>query len=663
MGRALRSSPAVSLPKWFGRKLPKGGQRLPSTLALVCVVLLAAWMGDADGGYFVGAWAPLAFVLAALAPVVAGVGFLGSARLRLGALALGLFTAYTAWTLASLLWSPNKGDAWLGAGQTLLYLLVFWLSVSLVASGASRRWVLAASVAGPAVIAALTLPALGPQFDDFFNNNRLIGTVGYYNGEAAFLLVPFWVAMYLGGSRSFNPFLRGAVLAGATLCFQIAVLTQSRGAMVAMAVSLPVYFLLSGQRLRGLLALVPVAAALYLNFGLLNDVYSQSANGGNPVAALEKASSSVWLTVGGAGLYGLFWGLTDRRWRLPQGVVRVVGVAVLAGVLVLAGASFALLNERTGGGPVALAQQKWEEFKYEARPGQGDQTRYASASGSGRYELWRVAYEDFTARPVLGVGTQNYEATYYRLRQTNVGPVRQPHMLPLEVVGERGVVGGALFFGTLAVCMVTGLGARFRSLRPEGKAQVGALVAAVGYWFVHSSAEWFWQLPAVTLPAVVYLALLVSPWRGGSGHSLELPRWPLRACGAGIAVLTVLVVAPLYMAERNLARSEAATDPQQALAAVERAQDFNPMDPNLPQREAELAMDTGDWERVESSYARAIELNPQHYEPYMLLATYHERRGQLEEARLYGQKALALNPRDLKLQKMTERLEGAEPGG
>src|SRR3712207_7002434 len=39
---------------------------------------------------------------------------------------------------------------------------------------------------------------------------------------------------------------------------------------------------------------------------------------------------------------------------------------------------------------------------------------------------------------------------------------------------------------------------RFGRLGAEGKAQVGAMVAAVAYWFVHSSVEWFWQLPAVT---------------------------------------------------------------------------------------------------------------------------------------------------------------------
>ena len=129
---------------------------------LVAVVLLASWMGTTGGGYFVSGWAPAALVLAALALIASLVGVLRGAGSWRGNAALGLFAAYTVWTLAPLLWSPNRGDAWLGAGQTLLYLLAFWLAAGLVSLGARRRWVLAASVMGPAIVAALTLLSLTP---------------------------------------------------------------------------------------------------------------------------------------------------------------------------------------------------------------------------------------------------------------------------------------------------------------------------------------------------------------------------------------------------------------------------------------------------------------------------------------------------------------------
>ena len=101
-------------------------------------------------------------------------------------------------------------------------------------------------------------------------------------------MVPLWAAVYLAGSRRVNPILRGLVLAGAVLSVEVAVLTQSRGAMVAMAVSLPVFFLLSGQRLRGLFALAPIAVALLGTFPGLNEVYLAFLNEESAAAAIER---------------------------------------------------------------------------------------------------------------------------------------------------------------------------------------------------------------------------------------------------------------------------------------------------------------------------------------------------------------------------------------
>src|SRR5829696_7145517 len=137
-------------------------KRPAPTLALVALVLFIAVMGAAHGGYFVSQWAPATLVLATLALIASLTGVLRGARTPWGNAALGLFAAYALWTFASLLWSPNQGDAWVGAGQTLLYMLVFWLAVGLLSLGASRRWVLATSAICPAVVAALTLLSLTP---------------------------------------------------------------------------------------------------------------------------------------------------------------------------------------------------------------------------------------------------------------------------------------------------------------------------------------------------------------------------------------------------------------------------------------------------------------------------------------------------------------------
>ena len=634
----------TSIPK--NVKLGTLSGRAAPTAALAGVVLLATWMGYAYGGYFATEWAPATLLLAVLGFILALAGVLRGIGGGWSGAALGLFAGYAAWTFASILWSPNRGDAWVGAGQTLLYVMMFGLTLAFLALGASRRWVLAASVLGPAALAAYTLRNLSVDPGALFESDRLAGTVGYYNGQAAFLLVPFWVAIYLAGSRRLHPLLRGLVLAGATLNIEVAALAQSRGALVAMALSLPVFFLLSGQRVRGLLALTPVAAALFFSFPRLNAVYLASLDGGSVPAAIQAAAPIAWICAAGAGLYALLWAVVDRLWEPPTAAVRAIGVTVLVAVVAATAFGLGSFEERFGSGPAEWATQKWEAFRTDDITGQ-EQSRYLSASGSGRYNLWQVGWKDFSSEPILGVGTHNYEASYYRLRdQPTSAYVRQPHMLPLEVVAERGLVGGALFFGFLAVCVVSGLWSRFGRLRPEARAMVGATVAAVAYWFVHSSAEWFWQIPAVTLPAVVYLAMLVAPWRRFRHSETRPSRWPVRAGVAAAAVLVVVAVAPLYASQIYLDESEAEPNPWLALRMVEQSQRYNPADPRLAQREAALRARIGDWPRAIDAYERAIRLNPQHYAPRVLLAGFYERHGEPERALSLYKEASSLNPFD-----------------
>ena len=484
----------------------------------------------------------------------------------------------------------------------------------------------------------------------------MAGTIGYYNGEAAFLLVPFWAAVYVAGSRRTNPILRGMVLGGAVLCAEAAVLSQSRGAMVAMALSLPVFFLFSGQRLRGLLALAPIVVALTLTFPDLNEVYLESLNQGDPVAALRQALPLVWMTSGGAGLYGLLWGSVDRWWSPPRLLVRGVGGMVLVGLLVGLVIVSTALHERVGN-PVTWGEQRWEAFKNDDSVGQG-RSRYLSASGSGRYVLWQVAWRDFVDHPFLGVGTHNYEATYYKLREKDVGWVRQPHMLPLEVLSERGVAGGILFAGFLSTCLLAGLFQRFKGLNPEQKAQVGALIAGVAYWFVHSSAEWFWQIPAITLPAIVYLALLAAPWRRAESAPL---RWSTRAGIAVVSLLAMAAIAPLYVADRYLEASYVATDPIKALKLAESAQRFNPVDPRIPRQEAEIAARIGDNARAKRAYRKTIDLNPEHFAPYALFAEYYQVRGHRSQALALYKESQERNPLDKDISEVVRVLGRPEP--
>ena len=70
-------------------------RRLPPTLALTCIILLASWIGDEGGGYFVSEGALAALILAVLTLVIPINGAFRAAGSRWSALALVLSAAYS----------------------------------------------------------------------------------------------------------------------------------------------------------------------------------------------------------------------------------------------------------------------------------------------------------------------------------------------------------------------------------------------------------------------------------------------------------------------------------------------------------------------------------------------------------------------------------------
>jgi tetratricopeptide (TPR) repeat protein len=128
-------------------------------------------------------------------------------------------------------------------------------------------------------------------------------------------------------------------------------------------------------------------------------------------------------------------------------------------------------------------------------------------------------------------------------------------------------------------------------------------------------------------------------------------------CGAGSSGRPSLRRRPLSGAKPR------SHGPGRRTGDIERAQRFNALDSKLPEREAELAIETGDWDRMEDAYDRAIQVNPEHYAPYMFMGLFHERREEFEKAFFYYQEAFEFNPLDYDFNRRVSRLrEGDRPG-
>src|SRR5262249_34796830 len=213
-----------------------------------------------------------------------------------------------------------------------------------------------------------------------------------------------------------------------------------------------------------------------------------------------------------------------RRRIAPPPALRIAWSAVLvAAVLALLTVAFA-----TYGSPPTIAHRAYRAFQAEPSHTNGDlNARLFSLSGNGRADLWRVAWNQAQAHPLLGGGAGSYER-YWLLPRPNAQQVQDAHSLYLETLAELGPIGLALLLLGLGLPLIGAFQARRHPLVPLG---CGAYVA----YLVHAAADWDWELAGVTLAAVLCgVACIVA---GRTEKTREIgPR--IRA--SGIAVATAL---------------------------------------------------------------------------------------------------------------------------
>jgi O-antigen ligase len=110
----------------------------------------------------------------------------------------------------------------------------------------------------------------------------------------------------------------------------------------------------------------------------------------------------------------------------------------------------------------------------------------------------------FGEHPLKGLGSGGFRVVWLRERPVREGAL-EVHSLPLEMAVELGIP-GVLGLGLL----IGGVGvAGGRALSRRASIAPGAC-AATAVWLMHASIDWDWQVPAVTLPALVMAGALVA---------------------------------------------------------------------------------------------------------------------------------------------------------
>jgi hypothetical protein len=611
MAAAVHESPASALTQI------RDDPALGPGLVLVGVLAVYAVKSGATGPTV---WYPGALLLIGLgATVLYGRIKAGLPFARSLTAAAGLFAAYVAVAYASITWSHAKGLAWDGANLSLLYLIVFVTSAALPWRRATAAALLAAYGLFAAGVGVVELVRAAGAHDPAaaFQLGRFASPFGYQNAACAWYLMAAW-PMLLVASRRGVPVLARA-FSTAALCVlpELALLCQSRGSLVAAPITALAYLAFVPNRARSLAyGAVAVLPAL-LAHGVLLDVYPAVKDGAGIAHAVAQARNVVLITAAAGLAFGIVVAVVDRRTDAPG--LRRTGARAIVGVAAIGAAVLVVVLAVTLRHPEARLQHAWHDFK--ATKPTTASSYLANGLGGNRYDVWRVAFNEFKRKPLLGVGVDNFEADYLVERRSQEEPL-YPHSVELRLLSQTGLVGTLLFVGFLGALIVT-LRRLYRLPRSK-QAVAGTALAMAVYWFVHGSVDWFWEIPALGGAAFWCLGMAASLTSGPSAR-VRTPRQLRHLLTAGLAAMAAVVVVafalPWLAAEETLrAATSWRQDPHGAYARLDTAARLNPLSDEPKVVEGAIASRLHDRARMRSAFKEALRRDPRDWYAHLELA-------------------------------------------
>ena len=550
-----------------------------------------AWLGLAAAG------------LAAAFGVAALAGLPRPALSREALVALGFLVAFVSWNGISVLWSIEGERSWAYLNRGLAY--VAFALIGLALGPYVRRWsyVLAGVLALPLGWALLgkAVPALGGSG----RIARLSSPIGYWNALGLLFAMALPLALWLAARREHRHWLRTA---GVVYVYALVVgllLTYSRGGVLAAGAAVVLWLVLGKPRIESAAALLlgggaglGVAVWAFTRPGLAEDGQSHATRV-HDGAWFALVFSLAALAVAALAYLGSLAEerrpLTDLRRQLVGRValgVLVVGVA--AGIVGLAAES---------------KPQGWFR-EFAAQPTnptqQAGPQRLATASSSSRWLWWKEAWRAWNEQPWRGTGAGTFELTHRLLRTNNI-VVTEPHNLPLQFLGETGLVG--FFLALVAICAAAvGVVRRLRSFRGGERAAAAALGVLAAAYVLHSLVDFDWDFVAVSAPFFVSVGALL-----GGPLVQEEVRLVWTPVPAAIAAAVALSLLTPWFAQRstNAARTALADGrPVQAYRDARDARSLNPLalDPLLVQA---LALERlGDFQGARQLYLDGVKLQP-----------------------------------------------------
>ncbi|MDX6718799.1 MAG: hypothetical protein QOJ63_1053 [Solirubrobacteraceae bacterium] len=580
----------------------------------------------------------------AVVSIGAAIGWLFSRTLSLRApvaawVGVGLLAGFALWCAVTLLWSVAPDRTWAEVNRGVAYTLVVVLAIA-AGSSAPRAierlalgWLFVAVACALFALGGKLMPGVNVLGVDFNHTNlasRLREPLQYWNALALVAVLAVPIALRLTTDAARRPVVRFAAIAALFVLLACLGMTYSRGGLVALAAAVVVMTLLGGQRLRGMAVFGATVVAL---IPILTLAFSRPALKGIHIPLHERTADGIVLAMVMAGcLLGLMiaaWAMLrlEERAAWSDEHTRIVwrGLAAGAGVLVL----IVLVGIATSkGGPSRFAHDAWHEFTKTSQDKDSDPTRIISSNSGNRWVWWEEAGGAWSARPLQGWGAGSFPVTHLMYRKVELD-VMQPHNVPLQFLAETGLVGATLGMGALLSLLLAAF-ARVRRMAPGRERDVAvALFAAAVAWLVHGLVDFDWDIPGVTIPALLFLGVLAAtPARRSQRSAIAADPPDGGSVGPRTAGLALACVVLGLVVVSSLLPAWADSKASSALAVSTRAGE-----PELRSAAAEAEL--------------GARLDPTAVRPLLAAADLAQNRGRLLDARRYLLDAVARQPYDV----------------
>jgi tetratricopeptide (TPR) repeat protein len=370
---------------------------------------------------------------------------------------VGLLLAFAALSALSVVWSVQPDASWQNAGLMFAYSAVFGAAVAL-ARAAPARW--------PAVIGGVTLAAVvvcgyalltkvfPASLDAHDIYARLQAPYGYWNATGLTAAMGVIGCLWLGARRAGHALLSALAYPATGLLLVTVMLAYSRGALVALALGLALWFCVVPLRLRGAAVLLAGAAAAAL---VVAWDFSKHALSAESVALHVRVVAGRQLGVLLVAmlvllaLAGIAIGFSTSRRPLSR-AARANAGAILLSVLVLAVIAFTGALAASHRGLTGSISHGFHSLTNTHAAVPANTPGRLTAIGSVRARYWNEALKVFQAHPALGAGARSYGTARLRYRTEDL-EANDAHGFVVQTLADLGLVGLAIVLALLATWM------------------------------------------------------------------------------------------------------------------------------------------------------------------------------------------------------------------